>query len=185
MADLQRSLVEMLGENGCDEGLLSLRDAHGHLVDKHSFMFSPTDQMILRQYECGSEPVVLLSKFLQLDVSTSHLVLVHLRARIAQLREPKFAMYAAISHLTMESLTGRTKTEMVLSDAVTDRDEHGRFESMQPCVSRFRLLCAEDLELRCGLVRRHKDDLMVVEDEPALPSDIAVGCLLNPLVGGK
>jgi hypothetical protein len=150
MGDLQCSLVVMLGEKGCDVGLL--KDANGNPVDKQEdLMFSPTDQMILRQYECGSEPVVLLSKFLQLDVSMAHLVLIHLRARISQLRKPKFAMYADISHLNMELLTGRTKTEMVLSDDVTDQDEHGRVKSMQPCVSCFRLLCAKDLELRCGL----------------------------------
>jgi hypothetical protein len=89
-------------------------------------------------------------------------------------------MYTDISHLNMKLLTGRTKTEMVLSDDVTDRDEHGRVELMQPCVSRFRLLCAEDLELRCGL----DHDPMLVEDVPNLPTDIAVACLLNPLVGG-
>jgi hypothetical protein len=183
MGDLQRSLVVMLGDKGCDAGLL--KDANGFPIDKQEFMFSPTDKMILRQYECGSEPVVLLSKFFQLNVSTSHLVLVHLRARIAQLREPKFAMFADISHLNQESLTARTKTEMVLSDDVTDREEHGRVESMQPCVNRFRLLCAEDLELRCGLVRRLETDRTFMEDVPEIPSDIAVACLLNPLVGGK
>jgi hypothetical protein len=151
MGDLQRSLVVMLGDKGCHVGLL--KDANGFPIDKQEFMFSPMDKMILRQYECGSEPVVLLSKFFQLNVSTSHLVLVHLQARIAKHCEPKFAMFADISHLNQESLTGRTKTEMVLSDDVTDREEHGQVESMQPCVNRFRLLCAEDLELRCGLVR--------------------------------
>jgi hypothetical protein len=55
-----------------------LKDANGNPVDKQDLMFLPTDQMILRQYECGSEPVLLLSKFLQLDVSTAHLVLIHL-----------------------------------------------------------------------------------------------------------
>jgi hypothetical protein len=56
---------------------------------------------------------------------------------------------------------------------------------MQPCVNRFRLLCAEDLELRCGLVRRLETDRTFMEDVPEIPSDIAVACLLNPLVGGK
>jgi hypothetical protein len=75
MGDLQRSLAVMLGEKGCNVGLL--KDANGSPVDKQDLMFSPMDQMILRQYECGSEPVVLLLKFLQLDVSTAHLVLIH------------------------------------------------------------------------------------------------------------
>jgi hypothetical protein len=72
MGNLQRPLVVMLGDNGCDVGLL--KDANGFPVDKQEFVFSPTDKMILRQYyECGSELVVLVSKFFQLNVSTSHL----------------------------------------------------------------------------------------------------------------
>jgi hypothetical protein len=71
-------------------------------------------------------------------------------------------MYADISQLNMELLTGCTKTEMVLSDDVTDRDEHGRVKSMQPCVSCFRLLCAKELELRCGLVQRLDHDPMLL-----------------------
>jgi hypothetical protein len=76
MGDLQRSLDVMLGEKGCNVGLL--KDANVNPANKQDLMFTPTDQMILRQYECGSQPVVLLSKFLQLDVSTAHLVLIHL-----------------------------------------------------------------------------------------------------------
>jgi hypothetical protein len=56
---------------------------------------------------------------------------------------------------------------------------------MQPCVNRFRLLCAEDLEIRCGLVKQLRTDCMLVEDVPEITTDIAVACLLNPLVGGK
>jgi hypothetical protein len=77
VGDMQRSLVIMLADNGCDRNLL--RDADGDPVDKMTLMFSPIDQMILRQYECAAEPVVLLSKFFQLNVPTSHI----LQARIA------------------------------------------------------------------------------------------------------
>jgi hypothetical protein len=82
MGNLQRSLVIMLEESGCDVHLL--QDADRDPVDRMTMMFSPREQTILWQYECGSEPVVLLSKFFQLDVPTSHLFLVHLRARIVE-----------------------------------------------------------------------------------------------------
>lgn len=182
MGDLQRSVVIMLGEGGCDAHLL--RDSNGNAVDKSTLMFSPTDQLILRQYECGAEPVVLLSKFFQLDMPTSHLVLVHLRARIAQMRQPKFTMYADISHSRLETLTGRTKTETVLSSDVTDREDHGRVEIMQPCVEIFRECFADDLEIRCSLREIDERDLNLMRNVPALPPDIAVACLLHPLVGG-
>jgi hypothetical protein len=136
MGDLQRSLAIMLGEKGCDVGLL--QHANGKPVNKNSLIFTPSDQMIMWQYECGSEPVVLLSLFFQLDKPTSHLVLVHLRAQIAQLREPKFAMYADILHSGLQSLTRRLKTEMVVSDEATDRDDHGQVTQMEPCISLFR-----------------------------------------------
>jgi hypothetical protein len=181
MGDLQRSLVIMLGENGCDVHLL--QDADGDPVDRMTMMFSPTEQTILWQYECGSEPVVLLSKFFQLDVPTSHLVLVHLQARIEQLREPKFAMFADILHNPLEVLTGRNKTETVLSDEVTDCDDHGRVEAMHRCVAKFRSVFADNLAVRCGLVIKDNDKVLVpVKD---LPQDIGISCLLHPLVGGK
>jgi hypothetical protein len=78
MGDLQRSLAIMLEVKGCNMKLLKEEDKTGGLIDRQLLMFSLTDQMILRQYECASEPVVLLSKFFQLDVPTSHLVLIHL-----------------------------------------------------------------------------------------------------------
>lgn len=183
MGDLQRSIAIMLGDGGCDKDLLYGSDGSGP-VDKVSLMFSPTDQMIMRQYECGAEPVVLLSKFFQLDVPTSHLVLVHLRARIAQMREPKFAMFADISHSNLEDLTNRAKTETVISNDVTERDDlSGRVEPMVHCVSEFRKAFADDLEYRCGLVKDDDDGNVV--NVPRLPPDIAVACLLHPLVGGK
>jgi hypothetical protein len=58
MGDLQRSLVIMFGENGCDVHLL--QDADRDPVDRMTMMFSPTEQTILWQYECGSERVVAL-----------------------------------------------------------------------------------------------------------------------------
>jgi hypothetical protein len=131
MGDMQRSLVIMLADIGCNRNLLC--DADGDPVDKMTLMFSPTDQMILRQYECVAEPVVLLSKFFQLNVPTSHLVLVHLQAQIAQMREPKFHMFADISHSPMEMLTGCNKTEMVLPhDDLVDGggDNHGKCQTM-------------------------------------------------------
>jgi hypothetical protein len=185
MGDMQRSLVIMLADNGCNRNLL--HDADGDPVDKMTLMFLPTDQMILHQYECAAEPVVLLSKFFQLNVPTSHLVLVHLRARIAQMREPKFHMFVDISHSPMETLTGRNKTKTVLPhDDLVDGggDDHGKCETMEPCIARFCSIFANDSERRRGLVVE-TEYRGVYEDVKELPTDIAVSCLLNPLVGGK
>jgi hypothetical protein len=78
----------------------------------------------------------------------SHLVLIHLQAQIAEMREPKFEMFADISHSPMELLTGCNKTETVLShDDVVDGDDHGRVVSMEPCIARFRYLFADELEI--------------------------------------
>jgi hypothetical protein len=50
----------------------------------------------------------------------------------------------------------------------------------------FRKLFADDFELRCGLVYVEKEnDQEVTYDVARLPKDIAIACLLNPLVGGK
>ena len=172
----------MLDDNGCDFNLLT--DTDGSRVDKMSLLFSPTDQMILRQYECGAEPAVLLSKFFQLDVPTSHLILVTVRARIAQMREKDFKMYADISHSALEVLTNRPMTVTVLSDEVTERED-GPSEPMQPCIAEFRKIFADDFEHRCGLVQFNDVQTDEIEDVPRLPSNIAIACLLHPLVGGE
>jgi hypothetical protein len=126
--------------------------------------------------------VLWRSKFFQLDIPTSHLVLVHLRARIEQLR-PKFAMYTDILHSPLEVLTGQNKTETVLMDEVADRDDHGRVEAMHRCVAKFQSVFAADLEVRCGLVTKDNGKVLVpVKD---LAQDIGISCLLHPLVGGK
>jgi hypothetical protein len=77
MGDLQRLLVLMLEDDGCDAKLLKDADSKS-VVDKTTMMFTPSDQMMLHQYECAAEPVVLLSKFFQLNKPTSHLFIVHL-----------------------------------------------------------------------------------------------------------
>jgi hypothetical protein len=182
MGDLQTALVLMLGEKGCDEHLL--QGADGNPVDKMSLMFLTSDLAILRQYNCGAKPVVLLSKFLQMDALSAHLVLVHLRARIAQLREPKFSMFADLSHSKLEVLTGCNKTETVLSDDATERDGHGRVEPMHRCIATFQSVFADDLEKRAGLVDVNWEN-HIRTPKAELPTDMAISCLLHPLVGGK
>ena len=99
MGDYQLSLSRMFADDGIDRGLL--HEGVGVHVDKMRFMFSQTDQMILRQFECAAEPAVLLSKFFQLNIPTAHLVLFHLRVRIAQMRQPSFMMYGDLSHSSL------------------------------------------------------------------------------------
>jgi hypothetical protein len=154
------------------------------LLIKKTMMFTPSDQMMLRQYECAAEPVVLLSKFFQLNKPTSHLVIVHLRARIQQMRELRFNMYEDISHTKMPILTNPQKTETVLVRNVTDWEDHGQVEPMLFPVDVFRALVCNDLEIRCGFIFQDDNDEDLVHHADTLPSDIAVACLLHPLVGG-
>jgi len=144
MGDINRALGIMLSEGGCDVKLLMDKD--GDPVDKMELMFTPTDQLILQQYECGAEPCLLLSKFLQMSGASSHHVLFECRVRIQQMHEPKFLMFADISHTNLEDLGKRAKTEMVLSNQVTDREESGQIEAMHPCIARFRHLFADNFE---------------------------------------
>jgi hypothetical protein len=183
MGDMQKALSIMLApEDGIDRKLLS--DKNNVAVDKMSLMFLTTETMILRQYECAAEPVLLLSKFFQESIPNAHLVLVHLRARIAEMREMRFMMYSDISHTHGEAITSRVKNEVVLSDEVTDRDDvGGRVEAMSRCIQNFRLIFADDLEVRCKLTSFVDENR--VQNVARLPSDIAIAALLHPLLGGK
>jgi hypothetical protein len=142
-------------------------------------MFTPDDKKILRQYECGAEPCVQLSKFFQINGPTSHEVLFNLRARIEQLRSPSFSCFSDISHSNLKDLSKRMKTETVIASYIQDPtdtsdDESQRTEVMDICIEKFRDLFAADMEKRCG-----------IDGKSRLPADIAVACLMNPLYGGK
>jgi hypothetical protein len=68
-----------------------------------------------------------------------------------------------------------------LARNVTDWEDHGQVEPMLYPVDEFRVLVCDDLEMLCGLVYQDENE----EDwRDTLPSDIAVACLLHPLVGG-
>lgn len=185
MGDLQRSLSIMLAEGGCDENLLHDEQGNYVIAEKPHYMFAPMDQMVLRQYECGSEPAVLLSKFFQRTYPTFHLILFHLRVRIAQMREPKFLMYGDVSHSDFDILSNRSKSETVLSNSVEKQDDTGRVNPMVPCVADFRRIFADDLEVRCGLCEWEDKNKTILVDVERLPPDLAISCLLNPMVGGK
>ena len=191
MGDLYKALSIMLSEEGCDFKLLEDKQGRlvcnkqGNPVKKTSLMFTQTDHMILQQYECAAEPALLLSKKFQLSIPTAHLVLINLRVRIAQMREPQFSMYGDISHSTiLPVITDRKKTETVVSDDVTERDD-GPVVPMMDCIETFRAVFADDLELRCGLTVRNKTNPDQLEPARSLPSDIAIAALLHPLLGGK
>ena len=145
------------------------------------FTFTPTDKCILRQYECASEPCVLLSKFYQINGATSHETIFVTTAYLALMKEPFFLMYDDISHTELEDLKTRKKTVYVLSSKhVITEEETGRKEQpMDPCIELFRRLYVNDMSYRCGLT-----DVRGVAHEH-LPKEIGIGVLLNPMYGGK
>jgi hypothetical protein len=174
MGDLNKALGLLL--DGDDKRLLVNKD--GVVLPRSEFMFTKTDKTILRQFECGSEPCLLLSKFFQLNESTCHETLFVTRARIAQMRETTFEMYGDISHSVVPDLRSRNKTKLVvetLSDATDDVNE----KLMEPCIKLFRELYSDDMEERCGLSEGVGDPVTKV------PTIIGFACLLNPLYGGK
>ena len=94
MGDFQKGLQDLI--NGHDKKKLVAKD--GTILPKTHFTFTATDRMILRQFECASEPCVKLSKFYQLNDTTSHEVIFVMAAYISLMRESSFVMYDDISH---------------------------------------------------------------------------------------
>jgi hypothetical protein len=172
MGDFNKALGLLI--DGADKRFLI---SNGVAVPRENFIFSKDERTILRQYECGSEPCLLLSKFFQLNESTCHETLFVITARIAQMRETSFAMYADISHSDVADLTKRTKTLVVNSPHnILSVDEENE-KKMEPCILKFRELYSDDLEKRIGLSNGH--------GQPAvhLPVIIGLAALLNPLYG--
>jgi hAT family C-terminal dimerisation region len=178
MGDFNKALGLLI--DGVDKKSLLKVGANGQTIPRENYIFSKDERTILRQYECGSEPCLLLSKFFQLNESTCHETLFVITARIAQMRETSFAMYGDISHSEVaRDLRKRTKTLVVNSpNNILSVDEENE-KTMEPCILKFRELYADDLENRIGLTegpgeRAHK-----------LPVIIGLAALLNPLYGGR
>ena len=138
------------------------------------------------RYECAAEPVLKLSKFTQLDKPTIHEALFNVRARIDECRDDEFTMYSDISNSELSDLSKRVKSEKVITTYDYDLEERGDTEHRMPeCIEKFRYLFADDLELRCKLKYKPNAALLATNDVAQLPRDIAMGCLLNPMYGGK
>lgn len=156
MGDLMMALSIMLDETtGIDRKML--KDGNGQPVDLNEFMFTPAEQTLLRQYECAAEPAVNLSRFFQLSVPTAHLVLIYLRARIAEMRDTQFMMYHEISYSMVPNIVNRPKTDRVGVDA--EKNQHGGVVGpMVEPVYEFRRDFADDLEIRCKLTCMKDDE---------------------------
>lgn len=158
-------------------------------VDRKDLTFTLEDKMIYRQYECASDEIAALSKFFQDGGPTSHEQLFEQRYVIQEVSKPQFIMYSDISHITTGDLGKRIKSEVVLqNDAVDQHDvTMGKPQTMLECIENFRVLFAEDFSFRSGLTYSvlEEDNKNYIYDTLALPPEVAIAALLNPLFGGK
>jgi hypothetical protein len=192
MGDFNAGLHKLI--KGIDKD--KLQGPEGQAVPVSNFTFTANDRMILRQFECGSEPCLKLSKYYQIKDATSHETLFVTKAYLALVREKTFNMYDVMTNSAPADLKSRSKSVYVLSsvhekDSIdmegTDSDvsssnsrNEGRNETpMNPSVELFRMLYADDMEKRCGFTVASNVDVM------RLPTEISIACLLNPLYGGK
>jgi hypothetical protein len=175
MGDFNKALNQLLDTT--DKHLLEERD--GAVRPRSDFIFTPNDRTVLRQYECASQPCLLLSKFFQLNAPTVHETLFVIAARLAQMRETSFLMYGDISHTDLPDLTKRTKTIRVVSSEHLEEGEDGQEEQpMDICIQYYRAIYARDMSRRCGLTDANGERVI------KLPYILAIGALLNPMLGG-
>jgi hypothetical protein len=177
MGDFNKGLHVMM--RTIDKDKLTTKE--GKNVPVTDYTFTPHDKMILRQFECASEPCVRLSKFFQINDATSHETIFVTRAYIALMKKSSFTMYDDIAHTDLVDLRKRNKTIHVTSSSheIVGDDGFSRDIPMEPSIELFRQLYASDLEERCGFI--DPDD---GEDSVQLPSETAIALLLNPLYGG-
>jgi hypothetical protein len=157
-----------------------LTNKEGDVADKSDYTFTGQEKTILRQFECGSQPCLMLSKFFQLNDATIHETLFVTVARVAQMRETSFTMFGDISHTDLPDLRKRSKTVVVVSSSHTAPNPSGREEQpMEECIELFRELYGDDMMKRCGITNDNGNPV------PKLPVMIGMACLLNPIYGGK
>jgi hypothetical protein len=176
MGDFNKGLNHLLDTT--DRKLLEERD--GVSRPRSDFVFTPSDRTILRQFECGSQPCLLLSKFFQLHQHIIHETLFMIVARLSQMRETSFLMYGDVSHSAeVLDLTKRTKTiRVVSSHHLADAGDGQEEQPMDVCIQHYRYLYAKDMSRRCGL--SDEDGVPVLK----LPHILGVAALLNPMLGG-
>lgn len=170
MGDFNKALHQLLDSG--DKHLLE--DANATV---QTLTFTRSDKSILRQFECGSLPCLLLSKFFQLSEPTIHETLFVIVARLTQMREPKFLMYGDISHSELPDLTKRHKTVRVWAEHLIDAEQE--VVQMEDCILLFRSQYASDMSRRCGLTDAQGNDVA------KLPNFLGIAALLNPMLGGK
>jgi hypothetical protein len=177
MGDFNRALHILI--NGIDKGKLTPKD--GEFVPITDYTFTPNDKMILAQFECGSEPCVLLSKFFQINDATSHETIFVTGAYLALMGSTTFNMFHDISHSDLTDLKNRNKTVYVISSlhVMSDEDSGRTFEVMDPCIELYRMLYLKDMLIRCGFTEENGDPCS------KLPTLTAIALLLNPLYGCK
>ena len=178
MGDLNKAITRLMKTS--DKDKLTAKDGSPRLLSE--FKFTESDRIILRQFEGGSEPCLLLSKFFQINDATSHETLFVTSAYIAMLRQTSFVMYDDISTTNLTDLTKRKKTQHVISSVheETEEESERNDQLMQPCIESFRSLYADDMEFRCGLSESRGG-----ARSQRLPVETAMACLLNPMYGGE
>lgn len=167
MNDYNKALHLLI--NGIDHGKLTPKV--GEALPITNFTFTPNDKMILRQFEIGSRPCVLLSKFFQINDATSHETIFVTLAYLLLMQQTSFVMYdetiqsevAVVSSLHVASECDGFRTEVV----------------MDPCIELYRLLYSKDMLERCGFTDQNGDPCS------ELPRMTAIALLLNPLFGGR
>jgi hypothetical protein len=177
MGDFNTALILLL--DGNDKNLLT--GSEGEEIERSVYTFTAQDKSILRQFECGSQPCLLLSKFFQLNEPTCHETLFVTMARIAQMRETSFTMFGDISHSALPDLTKRVRTVVVVSEdhpGGINREGGADEQPMEDCIELFRDLYARDMALWCGIFDSRDESV------PKLPHVLAMACLLNPMYGG-
>ena len=159
---------------------LFLEENDGVTRPKTDFIFTASDRSVMRQYECGSQPCLLLSKFFQLNEPTIHETLFVISARLAKMRETSFMMFHDISHSEIADLSKRTRSvRVVTSDHVDTSSDGQQHEVMDICIQCYHTFYAVDMSRRCGLT---------IDEEGTrakkLPYMMACAALLNPMLGG-
>jgi hypothetical protein len=175
MGDFNKALNLLLDTT--DSHLLEEKD--GIARPRSDFVFTPNERSILRQFECGSQPCLLNSKFFQLNAPTAHETLFVITARLEQMKQTSFMMYGDISHTELPDLLKRTKTIRVVASTHLEEESDGHEElSMDICIEYFRSLYAADMSRRCGLTDERGNPVV------KLPIILSMAALLNPMYGG-
>lgn len=177
-ADIVQAYADTVGPNRANVKYLEDSDDEDDEDDDSRFLLSADEIEIIRQIECGYEPVVQLSKFTQGTYVMIFDWLFMIRHTCQEMSQPTFTMYEDISiDASVQNLRDRKRNVVVQTHSTYMTARRVGSVCMKKEVELARSVYVKNMQVRFGLTDESGDHLKIIR------KTVLHGAMLNPLSG--